>query len=253
MEDLYKGLFAQFDEDVSAANPYGCNQYGHRGGHQGGTGKASVDMEQRKKQVEDRKKRISDAKRALSNHKKNVYNPAYVRVHGMDDEPTEKDWKAFEDADNERRRLEYELEKLESESETTPGTSDDKGVADGKLDEATRKRLNVDKEKQKIIGNRYFQYGGASQEKYAKASRFYDVLDDVAEMVRSGPGKEKLRDVPDIELKQKLMSEYLNDKDANVFKMEHNTIDVRRPSFVYDKSAAKDWVNKHRDNVINYF
>lgn len=235
MEDLYKGLFAQYDEDVCAANPYGCNQYGHRGGHQGGTGKASVDMEQRKKQVEDRKKRISDAKRALSNHKKNVYNPAYIRVHGMDDEPTEKDWKAFEDADNERRRLEYELEKLESESETT------------------RKRLNVDKEKQKIIGNWYFQYGGASQEKYAKASRFYDVLDDVAEMVRSGPGKEKLRDVPDIELKQKLMSEYLNDKDANVFKMEHNTIDVRRPSFVYDKSAAKDWANKHRDNVIKYF
>ena len=56
MEDLYKGLFAQFDEDVSASNPWGCNQYGHRGGHQGGTGKASVDMEQRKKQVEDRKK-----------------------------------------------------------------------------------------------------------------------------------------------------------------------------------------------------
>lgn len=63
MENLYKGLFAQYDEDVSAANPYGCNQYGHRSGHQGGTGKAGKEGETDTKKEKDETSQLDEATR----------------------------------------------------------------------------------------------------------------------------------------------------------------------------------------------
>jgi hypothetical protein len=33
LENLYTNAFQQHDEAISAANPWGCNQYGHRKGH----------------------------------------------------------------------------------------------------------------------------------------------------------------------------------------------------------------------------
>lgn len=281
MENLYKGLFAQYDEDVSAANPYGCNQYGHRGGHKGG---ASVDMEQRKKQVEDRKKRIRDAKRALSNHKKNVYDPAYVRVHGMDDEPTEKDWKAFEEADNERRRLEYELEKLESESENTPGTSADKGVADGQLDEATRKKYDetwkkavqeqlenerkfkemvqksIDKdparkafiEQVKTMGELSGQHVVAMWSNKRKRDSFAKVEDDFYNFVKRGADRDKLRDVPEDKLKYILRDEFVKSDENVVEKNGKPTIQSGDPfnNPLHGEAAMQAWWRKNGDKVL---
>lgn len=36
LEDMYTGLLQEHDT-IQASNPWGCNQYGHRGGHQGGS------------------------------------------------------------------------------------------------------------------------------------------------------------------------------------------------------------------------
>lgn len=33
LEDLYADMFHQHEETLQAANPYGCNQYGHHNGH----------------------------------------------------------------------------------------------------------------------------------------------------------------------------------------------------------------------------
>lgn len=36
IEDIYNSMFNEHDT-IQAANPWGCNQYGHRKGHQGGS------------------------------------------------------------------------------------------------------------------------------------------------------------------------------------------------------------------------
>jgi hypothetical protein len=55
LEDLYTNAFQKHDEAITAANPYGCNQYGHRKGHQGGSspsasGSSSSGGESKKKE-----------------------------------------------------------------------------------------------------------------------------------------------------------------------------------------------------------
>lgn len=51
------------------------------------------------------------AKRALQRYKKGEYGKAYTVVYGMDKEPEEADWKRFDDAENELRRLQDEADK----------------------------------------------------------------------------------------------------------------------------------------------
>lgn len=80
IEDIYAGMFEEHEfvlaarrqERIKAANPYGCNQYGHRKGHQGGesskqsdTKKQETEKSSYKKEYSDTNEFVRDAKSAL--------------------------------------------------------------------------------------------------------------------------------------------------------------------------------------------
>ena len=51
--DPYAALNALAGENIQAANPYGCNQYGHRKGHQGGAIGSSKEVQKKEKKLEN--------------------------------------------------------------------------------------------------------------------------------------------------------------------------------------------------------
>lgn len=52
IEDIYKEMFEEHDENINAANPWGCNQYGHRKGHKGGNSQSQPKKEESKESKE---------------------------------------------------------------------------------------------------------------------------------------------------------------------------------------------------------
>lgn len=116
------------DVVVHAANPYGCNQHGHEWtaehgegwGDGGQTGKsankearafANMPWKEQQAKLKEMEDGANKAKKELRSFKKGEYSKAYIVVHGMDKEPDESDWKRFDDAENELRRLQDEADK----------------------------------------------------------------------------------------------------------------------------------------------
>ena len=72
---------------------------------------ANMGLEAQKAKLKEMEDGARKAKRALQRYKKGEYGKAYTVVYGMDKEPEEADWKRFDDADNELRRLQDEADK----------------------------------------------------------------------------------------------------------------------------------------------
>ena len=68
IEDIYEKMFQDHEtvlasrrlEKVQAANPYGCNQYGHRKGHQGGDSSKQKEQTKEDKKPEPKKEENDD-------------------------------------------------------------------------------------------------------------------------------------------------------------------------------------------------
>lgn len=193
LEDIYASMFRQHEETLLAANPYGCNQYGHRKGHQGSSSpkeENEIDkywklptINARKEQFEKWRNEARQAKKALDTFTRLTYRPAYVKTHGMDQEPTQEDWRAFENADNERRRLEYEANQAEK-----------------KFEERKNKIANYWEKSPRLL------YNDA-----------VNLTDDIFEIALEEGGYEKLYDTPKDKLKHAITQELMESGTKDMF------------------------------------
>lgn len=126
LEHLYAHAIDEH-ELIHASNPYGCNQYGHewRAKHGQNTGNSTKDdidreiddymklsPEKKKHQLTNWRNEAARAEKEWKNFTKTQYNPAYVKVHGRDDKPTEADRRDLEQKTRQRDQLEQKANEL---------------------------------------------------------------------------------------------------------------------------------------------
>ena len=58
LEDMYTGLLQEHDT-IQASNPWGCNQYGHRKGHQGGSSSSGSGGSESVKTLSEAKEKLN--------------------------------------------------------------------------------------------------------------------------------------------------------------------------------------------------
>lgn len=88
IEEIYAGMLEEHElvlaarrqEHIKAANPYGCNQYGHRKGHGGGS---SGEISKKKEQTKEEKKPETQ-KEEEHKHKKENGELIKKKLHKLD-------------------------------------------------------------------------------------------------------------------------------------------------------------------------
>jgi hypothetical protein len=69
LEDMYTGLLQEHDT-IQASNPWGCNQYGHRKGHQGGSSPSSSGGSESVKTLSEAKEKLNKLNKKIEDSDK---------------------------------------------------------------------------------------------------------------------------------------------------------------------------------------
>ena len=249
-QDPYAALNAFAGDNITAANPYGCNQYGHefraphgegwkpRGDRQNNKEKEVSDLEKEKKGMQKAHKDYEDAQEK--------YRQARKKVFDLDDEIE----KAKKRGDKEKEaQLEQEQEKARKEWQKT--SEEAKKVTNAYSEQAKRYRAAKYGEKGKNLsdalkkiaprtdknGQGLMPFAG-NKNKSMSDSQAADMANEMFEIALEEGGYEKLYDTPKDKLKAVIAQELQSTPKADADKLWNDS---------YDRYK---WWRKNVDKVV---